>query len=558
MADTRVCDDPSLPKKKSTFKITSVTKPTRGGSGELQNDADGDMDSMDDLDESHTEDFSSEILDSSKATDIEQDAVLTPEEIFKPADAQSRFRVVKIETKEPFRRGRWLCHDFLDTQPAPEKSEVKHADEIHVHSGTNSANSSMHYVHGVDDPSRNPLAAGALGTVQHLSDARSASFSPNPGETFKPIHPAPQASQAPAMPVTAIPPQRKTSGVDTMIQNQSQTINAGQQIGTTIQPGNPQMQQPMHIPVASHPNIQQVPQAQTSTAPSIPQTVMATNIQPSMHVHQSKGQSVNVHAQAGNVGAGQGGMQLPQNHIGPGVLPPQSIDPHTPQSQNFPAMTSMSIDQKSQGQVSQNPLAQQHYGQVNQTGTHSINVSASQQNHASNPDNQPDSVHSQVPDSGQGGPQQVTHGQDVNAISRPGSISLTNDHDSNKELMRDVGNDSSGPQALLSPLAAAVSGMSQPADEIKDDRCRTLNASLHGGSSTVAIDNKIEQAMDLVKSHLMFAVREEVEVLKEQIKDLMEKIGQLEYENGVLKANATQETLSKLNLPKPQPPSSSS
>ncbi|XP_046580597.1 uncharacterized protein LOC124288072 isoform X4 [Haliotis rubra] len=80
----------------------------------------------------------------------------------------------------------------------------------------------------------------------------------------------------------------------------------------------------------------------------------------------------------------------------------------------------------------------------------------------------------------------------------------------------------------------------------------------YGGSSTVAIDNKIEQAMDLVKSHLMFAVREEVEVLKEQIKDLMEKIGQLEYENGVLKANATQETLSKLNLPKPQPPSSSS
>lgn len=62
----------------------------------------------------------------------------------------------------------------------------------------------------------------------------------------------------------------------------------------------------------------------------------------------------------------------------------------------------------------------------------------------------------------------------------------------------------------------------------------------------------------MVKSHLMFAVREEVEVLKEQIKDLMEKIGQLEYENGVLKANATQETLSKLNLPKPQPPSSSS
>jgi len=56
----------------------------------------------------------------------------------------------------------------------------------------------------------------------------------------------------------------------------------------------------------------------------------------------------------------------------------------------------------------------------------------------------------------------------------------------------------------------------------------TENASVRldnssSGASVVAIDNKIEQAMDLVKSHLMYAVREEVEVLKEQIKELIEK-----------------------------------
>lgn len=61
-----------------------------------------------------------------------------------------------------------------------------------------------------------------------------------------------------------------------------------------------------------------------------------------------------------------------------------------------------------------------------------------------------------------------------------------------------------------------------------------------------ALDNKIEQAMDLVKSHLMFAVHEEVELLKEQIKELTIKKGQLEYENTVLRASATQETLEKL------------
>ncbi|KAM9384571.1 TSC22 domain family protein 2-like [Pholidichthys leucotaenia] len=67
------------------------------------------------------------------------------------------------------------------------------------------------------------------------------------------------------------------------------------------------------------------------------------------------------------------------------------------------------------------------------------------------------------------------------------------------------------------------------------------------GASVVAIDNKIEQAMDLVKSHLMYAVREEVEVLKEQIKELYERNSQLERENAVLKSLANAEQLSRLS-----------
>ncbi|XP_053199664.1 TSC22 domain family protein 4 isoform X2 [Scomber japonicus] len=55
-------------------------------------------------------------------------------------------------------------------------------------------------------------------------------------------------------------------------------------------------------------------------------------------------------------------------------------------------------------------------------------------------------------------------------------------------------------------------------------------------NSLVAIDNKIEQAMDLVKSHLMLAVREEVELLREQIRDLQDKNQQLERENQILRA----------------------
>lgn len=56
-------------------------------------------------------------------------------------------------------------------------------------------------------------------------------------------------------------------------------------------------------------------------------------------------------------------------------------------------------------------------------------------------------------------------------------------------------------------------------------------------------------SQDLVKSHLMFAVREEVEVLKEKIAELMERISHLEMENSILKANASQETLALLGHP---------
>jgi regulator of replication initiation timing len=45
----------------------------------------------------------------------------------------------------------------------------------------------------------------------------------------------------------------------------------------------------------------------------------------------------------------------------------------------------------------------------------------------------------------------------------------------------------------------------------------------------------------------MFAVHEEVELLKEQIKELMVKNVQLEFENNILRAAATPETLAILD-----------
>ncbi|XP_005802479.1 TSC22 domain family protein 2 isoform X1 [Xiphophorus maculatus] len=86
----------------------------------------------------------------------------------------------------------------------------------------------------------------------------------------------------------------------------------------------------------------------------------------------------------------------------------------------------------------------------------------------------------------------------------------------------------------------------QSGSRLRDSKAHSDSAS---GTNIVAIDNKIEQAMDLVKSHLMYAVREEVEVLKEQIKELFERNSVLERENAVLKSLANSEQLSQLTAP---------
>ncbi|KAB0396602.1 hypothetical protein E2I00_012749 [Balaenoptera physalus] len=95
----------------------------------------------------------------------------------------------------------------------------------------------------------------------------------------------------------------------------------------------------------------------------------------------------------------------------------------------------------------------------------------------------------------------------------------------------------------MNSLSTSVFSIAIPVDGDEDRYQKRLSASGGGG---VAIDNKIEQAMDLVKSHLMYAVREEVEVLKEQIKELVERNSLLERENALLKSLSNNDQLSQL------------
>lgn len=63
----------------------------------------------------------------------------------------------------------------------------------------------------------------------------------------------------------------------------------------------------------------------------------------------------------------------------------------------------------------------------------------------------------------------------------------------------------------------------------------SLFSSAHSSSCTSSIDTKIEQALDLVKTHLRMAVRDEVQVLRETIRDLQNQNQLLQEENRILK-----------------------
>ena len=164
----------SDPARKKTFKIISVKK---GGTGSGDLVTDNDADSVDGLDESQTEDLSSEFYDSSKATDLDvdvQDTPLTPDEVTSTTtivmkqrpdqNSQSRFKVVRIETKDPFRRGKWVCHDFFDSAPAAvvTLNGSKAIEDSIIQSalpGALSSSTSVHYVHDVNESSSNLFVA---------------------------------------------------------------------------------------------------------------------------------------------------------------------------------------------------------------------------------------------------------------------------------------------------------------------------------------------------------------------------------------------------------------
>lgn len=111
-------------------------------------------------------------------------------------------------------------------------------------------------------------------------------------------------------------------------------------------------------------------------------------------------------------------------------------------------------------------------------------------------------------------------------------------------------------QQQISPYKPSIKTVETVNKKKEDNNSEDVDNGItntNSSTTTVAIDNKIEQAMDLVKSHLMYAVREEVEVLKEKIAELMDKVGLLETENSNLRMLVPPDVLEQYNREKQKP-----
>lgn len=476
-----------------------------------------------------------------------------------------RFKVVKIESTEPFKRGRWTCMDYLDhtsvNQPtAISTPKVSDPNEVCISYGvtdsgivvpdgskqsvvsedkglgidTNGQVSTHPDVHSSIGVPNNP------GTVSSANYAVSNSIPPNTQH-----NPAQPKVQAPSQ----IPQYFQSSAQQLTSQQQQQQQQGGQ--GSTL----PSNLQPTHPNSLAQP--QSMPQG---SIPIITQT-NSNNVAAQQNIaHTQEDTYVPVNAQ---------NQSLPvQNVCQPSVQQPAVP---TSQAPNILVTQHQSQQQQQQQQPlqTQKPITQisepltaiqgiqgiQNLHKVPQTGAQQTSTTI----HAPGTP-----VQSQVIPPAQMQPQtsssnaqvqmtQVTGScQNVVGGIQQGSMTFHQPDPEQDSISGVIA--AAAAQSADTTLLESLTEVTQVSDEhhtLEDNESVS-------GTSAVAIDNKIEQAMDLVKSHLMFAVREEVEVLKEKIAELMDRINQLEAENSVLKAHATPETLAQLSQSTAKLPQNSS
>lgn len=499
-----------------------------------------------------------------------------------------RFKVVKIESTEPFKRGRWTCMDYLDhtsvNQPtAIGTSKVSDPNEVCISYGVTDSGIV------VPDASKQSVVSDdkgisldANGSVTSHPDVHSSIGVPNNptvtsanyvvNSSIPPNvqhNPTQVQTQAKVQPPSQIPQYFQSSAPQ--LASQQQQGGQGSTLPSNLQPthpnslGQPQSMPQGSIPIITQTNSNSVPTQQSMThskedpylgvstqnqslpsqtvcPPSVQQTSVPTSQAPNILVtqHPSQQQQQPQHPP-------QQQQQLPPQQQQ--QQPSQQQQTHPPQQQQQQTQQPLQT-QKPMTQISEPLTAVQ--GMQGIQNIHKVPQTATQQSsstiHAPGPPVQSQVMpptQMQAQSSGSNTQVQMaqvpTACQNVVGGMQQGTIAFHQpdpEQDSISGIVT-AATTQSADATLLESLAEVTQG---------SDEHHTLedNESM-SGTSAVAIDNKIEQAMDLVKSHLMFAVREEVEVLKEKIAELMDRINQLEAENSILKAHATPETLAQLS-----------
>ncbi|XP_077344312.1 TSC22 domain family protein 2 isoform X2 [Lithobates pipiens] len=593
-------------KKKSCFQITSVT------TAQAASSITEDTESLDDPDESHTEDVSSEIFDVSRATDYGPEEVVersSSEETLNnvggeadtpgtmspnmpheaplirsgppppsqaspaPQACSSRFRVIKLDhsSGEPYRRGRWTCTEYYDKDSDGSTLISRHTggstyehpapDRDSGLGGSVAVVSSVHHDFGVD------TTLTAVSQILQPDKINQPWQQPIQGATAQPMHPATVSSQ-PMM----VPPPGQTylpnlgPGVP---QNVSLAQPGAQQTNTSVsqaqqfpysQPGL--VMTPQASGQAEYGQNRTVIQSQGTTQIAATSLIAGTGAPSSLPGQHLPAPLLGLHSKlndSASQGSGPGTHPVHMQQAGGGVaqatlssigaVPQQQASGSSilgshhamnPGVQSVPvAVPSTGVSGLSSSSVSTipvtMPIAPATFVQSSLSSHASVSRSnsliptvglPSVQGTANVNTSLPQSNISQFQTQPLAG--QIDDRRKSEPLPQP-SMPLISEKSFVKVPIMDT---------LTNPLHLPVFGLPIPVDG-EDDSSSSANV--------VAIDNKIEQAMDLVKSHLMYAVREEVEVLKEQIKELIEKNSTLERENALLKSLSNSDQLSQLS-----------
>ncbi|XP_060525293.1 TSC22 domain family protein 1-like [Cylas formicarius] len=438
-------------------------------------------------------DFPAETVSLPIETSVDTTAKADDTKDIHPAPSRNdRFKVVKIASLEPFKRGRWKCMDYVDEAPPP--SVVNNTTNKTPQSTGNAGVSGGVYLHSQSLPPQQiqqMLIQGGFtnGTqffptvpAQLLPQAQY--FYPQVGNMQNQTIPQPVASTMPAQ----------------FINNQTYFPT-----GVVTNPAGFALPQ-------SYPNIQYVP-IPTQGGAFVPtsQTVqLPTNFPQS----QTFG----------------GQASVSQANIVQPIVNGHNYTQQSDQQMTSQAVKNVVVNSIPSSQSQQQPAVQNQPSQSLIQGQQYQSQSGTYQQGASLPN-----PLTQTQPTSQTLVTSVTTTPTVIAapvIAVPQQIQPNND----------ANNVYTNPQFAMSVNSLTVLGNSEnPLDANEPNSvAETVGDGTEDPSKSNpvvnAIDNKIEQAMDLVKSHLMYTVREEVEVLKEKIAELMEKIQQLETENNYLRS----------------------